>query len=176
MTQEEQLYALMAVAQEQQAAADASIKALRAEVDALGKASKNAFGGLSRDVKASVLEVAKEGIAAGVGPLNRAARDADLAADRLDQALSSVNWRTASIYTCTLFAVLLSFIGAGMWFLPTPAEISHLKAEKKYYEAEVAKLKTKMKVENCGDRKIPCVRVDLKKGAFGADGDYFILK
>ena len=78
-------------------------------------------------------------------------------------------------------AVLCSAIPAGMvhFMLPTEGEITALRVRRDALAEDVSRLErhgARGEWRSCGDPGRLCVRVDRRAPAYGADGDYLVVK
>lgn len=198
---EQELFGLMAIAQEQQKAASLALEQLEAQRTELDRTIVRA--------KAAVLEMEKAGHASAliiekatriavseavgsalddvrdqtkatlgdsVGPVVKAlegvAWRAENASDELQSAASSISWKWAGIWTLTSCALLATVVGVSMLLVPTPKEIADLRANVEYLEAKGGKIN----LTHCSPSKRLCAEIDIKADAWGENSQFRILK
>ena len=198
---EQELFGLMAVAQEQQKAAVVAIERLEAqraglehtveqaraavrEMEMAGKASaliieKATRTAVSEAVSSALVAVRDETVKAlggsvkpVVNALDGAAARALQAEQRLNQAAASFSWQWGAIWACTASLLLMVVLGAGLLFVPSPKEIAELRAQVKYLEEKGGKAVLK----RCGDDERLCAEIDLSADVWGKNGEFRILK
>ena len=201
---EDRLYALMEVAERQQALAQAALEGLAAERAALAREREALARGV-RDVQVgtqgavrvavadSLAGAATEGAAAvqaATGPLLSRLAGVAEQAGRADAALRRVvtwaSWRLlgwiVAVGAATVLLGWLASSGALWW---DTGAIQAARAEKAQLQAEVVEMRANRdgwikagalaKLERCDPGNRPCVRVDERAGAFGTASDYRVL-
>lgn len=201
---EDRLYGLMEVAERQQAAVQVALEGLAAERTALAREREALARGV-RDlqlgtqgaVRSAVAEglagAATEGVAAvqaATGPLLSRLAGVAEQAGQADAALRGVvawaSWRLLG-WMAAVVAVLV----LGGWLASTlvlwwdTGAIAAARVEKRQLQAEVAEMRANRdewvkagfvaKLERCGPKARPCVRVDERAGPFGTASDYRVL-
>lgn len=78
-------------------------------------------------------------------------------------------------------ATLSAIIGSASiaWYLPTPAEIERLRVQRDAMRTQVEQLEEAgggLALRRCGRELRWCVRVDRSAPAFGAEGDYRVVR
>jgi len=100
-------------------------------------------------------------------------------ADALRRLRRSANlriglWTIALTLLCTAIPLSLAW-----WLLPSPDEVSALRAKRDDLSSAVARLEqrgARIDLRRCGDNNRLCVRVDRKAPVYGAAGDYLVIK
>lgn len=198
---EQELFGLMAIAQEQQKAAALALEHLEAqrteldrtitraraavlEMEKAGhassliieKATRNAVSEALGRALDDVRDQAKTTLGNSVGPAVRALEAvtgrAENASDELQDAASSISWKWAGIWTLTSCALLATVIGVSMLLVPTPREIAELRANVEYLEAKGGKIN----LIHCGPSKRLCAEIDTKADVWGENRQFRILK
>lgn len=198
---EQELFGLMAVAQEQQQAAAVALEQLEAqragleqtvekaraavrEMEMAGKASaliiekatRLAVSEATSDALVTVRERAEKALGGAVQPavnaLSGAAGRAELAEQRLNQAASSFSWQWGALWAGTAALLLAVVLGIVLLLVPSPDEIATLRAEVADLEARGGKAVLTV----CGSEKRLCVEIDTKAAEYGEHGQYRILK
>lgn len=201
---EDRLYGLMEIAERQQAAVQAALEGLAAEraalegereklareVQALDLSLRTAVTGA---VTSSLAAAATEGVKAvqtATAPLLGELAGVTSTAGQAETALRRVvlwaSWRLLGwIMAATAALVLLGWLAstAVLWW--DTGAIGRAQVRKAQLEAEVAELqanreewaKTGMlgKLERCGPKSRPCLRVDERAGSFGDQADYRVI-
>jgi len=201
---EDRLYGLMEIAERQQAAVQAALDGLAAERAALeGERDKLAREVQALDVSlrtavrsavmGSLAAAATEGVKAVrtattplLGELAGVATTVGQAETALRRVVLWANWRLLGwIMATTAALVLLGWLAstAVLWW--DTGAIGRAQVHKAQLEAEVAELqanreewaKTGMlgKLERCGPKSRPCIRVDERAGSFGDQADYRVI-
>ena len=204
---EDRLYGLMEVAERQQAAAQATLEGLAAERaalarerEALARGVQGLQAGTQGAVRVAVADslagAATEGVAAvqaATQPLlSRLAGVAEQAREA-DAALRGVvEWASWRLLGWMAAAVALLVLGG--WVASTlvlwwdTGAIAAARAEKAQVQREVAEMRANRdewvkagilaKLERCGPKARPCVRVDESAGTFQAGGnaDYRVIR
>ncbi len=204
---EERLYGLIEIAERHQAAVQAALEGLAAERAALS-AERERLGqdvhGLTRNVRTAVLGAVAESMhgAAETGASALQAATGPLLG-RLEQVGTTAGQAEASLRRVVLWASwrLLGWGVAGiavlalLWWLASSAvlwwdagAIGEAQEQKGELEAQVAQLQATEdawekagmlgKIEPCGQRSRPCIRVNEGAGQFEADGhdDYRVIQ
>ena len=194
---EDRLYGLMEVAERQQAAAQATLEGLAAERVALARERETLArevqglqAGTQGAVRAAVAEslagAATEGVAAvqaATGPLLSRVDRVTEQAREADAALRGVvEWASWRLLGWIAAAVVLLVLGgwlasAGVLWWDTGA-IAAARAEKVQVQRKVAEMRANRdewvkagmlaKLERCGPKARPCVRINEGAGAFQA--------
>jgi len=202
---EDRLYELMEIAERQQAAVQAALEGLAAERaalarerEALARGVAGLQSGTQGAVRAAVADslagAATEGVAAvqaATGPLLSRLVGVAEQAGQADAALRGVvawaSWRLLG----WMAAVVVAALVLGGWLASTlvlwwdTGAIGAARVEKRQLQLEVAELRAsrdewaktgaQAKLERCGPKARPCVRVDEGAGAFGTASDYRVL-
>jgi hypothetical protein len=204
MDAQQQLFGLMAVAEEHQKAVKAAIDGLTAERAAFAKeraALSQAAASLSATASAALPAIQKAaGEAVGASVRQSLAGASDVAAKALGEAAKPVLGRLAGVVKAASDAEG-SLKNAGKWFawkwvslaagglagvcLVAYASLAWQMHQVEQLTAEAAELRAtvldlanrggRIQLTNCGDKKRLCVQVD-KKDVFGKDSDFLILK
>lgn len=198
---EQELFGLMAIAQEQQKAAALALEQLEAqrteldrtitkaktavlEMEKAGHASaliieKATRLAVSEAVKGALDDVSdktKDRLGESVGPavlaLEGAAGRAEKATDDLQDAASSISWKWTGIWALTGCALLATVVGVSMLLVPAPGEIADLRANVEYLEAKGGKIN----LTYCGPTKRLCAEIDTKADTWGENRQFRILK
>jgi len=202
---EDRLYGLMEIAERQQAAVQAALEGLAAERaalarerEALARGVAGLQSGTQGAVRAAVADslagAATEGVAAvqaATGPLLSRLVGVAEQAGQADAAFRGVvawaSWRLLG----WMAAVVVAALVLGGWLASTlvlwwdTGAIGAARVEKRQLQLEVAELRAsrdewaktgaQAKLERCGPKARPCVRVDEGAGAFGTASDYRVL-
>ena len=83
---------------------------------------------------------------------------AEQAEESLHQAASSISWKWAAIWASTSCVLLASIVGLSMLLVPSPNEISDLRANVAALEARGGKVQ----ISTCGPKSRLCARVNPK--------------
>ena len=83
---------------------------------------------------------------------------AEQAEESLHQAASSISWKWAAIWVSTSCVLLASIVGLSMLLVPSPNEISDLRANVAALEARGGKVQ----ISTCGPKSRLCARVNPK--------------
>lgn len=198
---EQELFGLMAVAQEQQQAAAAAIERLEAqragleqtveqaraavrEMETAGKAAaliieKATRIAVSEAVSSALVAVRDEivktlgvSVKPAVNALQGVTGRAELAEQRLSQAASSFSWQWGALWVCTAGMLLAVVLGIVLLVVPSPDEIARLRAEVADLEARGGKATLTV----CGPEKRLCAEIDPKATEYGERGQFRILK
>lgn len=198
---EQELFGLMAVAQEQQQAAAAAIERLEAqragleqtveqaraavrEMETAGKAAaliieKATRIAVSEAVSSALVAVRDEtvktlggSVKPAVSALEGVTGRAELAGRRLSEAASSFSWQWGALWVCTAGMLLAVVLGIVLLVVPSPDKIAALRAEAASFEARGGKAVLTM----CGPKKRLCAEIDTKATEYGEHGQFRILK
>jgi hypothetical protein len=198
---EQELFGLMAVAQEQQQAAAVALERLEAqragleqtieqaraavrEMEMAGKASaliieKATRLAVSEAVSGALVAVRDEtaqtlggSVKPAVSALEGVTGRAEQAEQRLSQAAASFSWQWGALWAGTAALLLLVVLGIVLLVVPSPAEIAALRAEVANLEARGGKAV----VTVCGPEKRLCAEIDLGAKPWGKDGQFRVLK
>ena len=198
---EQELFGLMAVAQEQQQAAAVALERLEAqragleqtieqaraavrEMEMAGKASaliieKATRLAVSEAVSGALVAVRDEtaqtlggSVKPAVSALEGVTGRAEQAEQRLSQAAASFSWQWGALWAGTAGLLLAVVLGIVLLVVPSPKEIAELRAKAEYLEERGGKVV----LTECGPKQRLCAEFDLKAGEYGKDGQYRILK
>lgn len=101
---------------------------------------------------------------------------AEKAEESLHQAASSISWKWAAIWGMTSCMLLASIMGLSMLLVPSPNEISDLRANVAALEARGGNIQ----LVQCGPSNRLCAKIDVKAnkstGGWGTEGQYMILQ
>ncbi|WP_125828570.1 hypothetical protein [Pseudomonas weihenstephanensis] len=200
---EQELFGLMAVAQEQQQAVNEALQKLEDRQAALNaiiaragtaveemnkaghasaliieKATRIAVEKAVQAALASVQQQTQSALADSINPAVKAlqgvAARAEKAEENLREAASSISWKWAAIWTFTACGLLATIMGLSMLLVPSPNVIADLRANVADLEARGGKVQ----LSTCGDQKRLCARIDPKaeKGLqYGQDGQRWLI-
>ena len=198
---EQELFGLMAVAQEQQQAAAVALERLEAqragleqtieqaraavrEMEMAGKASaliiekatrlavSEAVSGALVAVRDETVKTLGGSVKPAVSALEGVTGRAEQAEQRLSQAAASFSWQWGALWAGTAALLLLVVLGIVLLVVPSPKEIAELRAKAEYLEERGGKVV----LTECGPKQRLCAEFDLKAGEYGKDGQYRILK
>lgn len=201
---EQELFGLMAVAQEQQQAAAAAIERLEAqrvgleqtveqaraavrEMETAGKAAaliieKATRIAVSEAVSSALVAVRDEtvktlggSVKPAVSALEGVTGRAELAERRLSEAASSFSWQWGALWVCTAGMLLAVVLGIVLLVVPSPEKI----AEQRAVVAELEARGGRATLTTCGPKKQLCAEIDLeaeKVDTYGKQGQFRILK
>ncbi len=202
---EERLFGLVDIAERQQSVAQLALEGLAAERMAFAQERQqwaNAVGPLVQEIRSAVVSVLSDSLAnaaqsgteavkGAAEPLLDMLTDVSLEAKQAEAALRGVvqwaswrllGWGLASIGGLALLWWLA--VCAVLWW--DTSAIGAAQQQKMQLEAEIAELKANHegwiragvigKLEQCGPKKRPCVRVDEGAGSFGDKNDYRIIQ
>ncbi len=201
---DDRLYGLMEVAERQQAAVQAALEglaveraALAREREALARGVRDVQLGAQGAVRSAVAEslagAATEGVAAvraATGPLLTQLAGLTEQAEQADAALRGVvawaSWRLLGwVMAAVAGLVLLGWLASTLVLWWDGSAIAAARVEKAQLAAEVAEMQANRddwtkagfmaKLERCGPKARPCVRVDERAGPFGTASDYRVL-
>lgn len=198
---EQELFGLMAVAQEQQQAAAVAIERLEAqragleqtieqaraavrEMELAGKASaliiekatrlavSEAVSGALVAVRDETVKTLGGSVKPAVSALDGATARAEQAEQRLSQAAASFSWQWGALWAGTAALLLLVVLAVALILVPSPKEIAALRAKAEYLEERGGKVV----LTECGTKKRLCAEIDLGAGEYGKDGQFRVLK
>ena len=184
---EQDLYTLMVVAQDQQKAASDALQKLEdrqvalnvviaragtavEEMNKAGHASaliieKATRIAVEKAVQAALANVQQQtqstlsdSVTPAVKALQGVTARAEQAEESLHQAASSISWKWAAIWVSTSCVLLASIVGLSMLLVPSPNEISDLRANVAALEARGGKVQ----ISTCGPKSRLCARVNPK--------------
>ena len=184
---EQELFGLMAVAQEQQQAVSEALKNLEdrqvalnaviaragAAVEEMNKAGhasaliiekatriavEKAVQAALADVQQQTQSTLGDSVNPAVKALQGVTARAEKAEESLHQAASSISWKWAAIWAATSCMLLASIVGLSMLLVPSPNEIADLRADAAALEAQGGRVQLSV----CGDSKRLCARIDPK--------------
>ena len=201
---DEQLYGLMEIAERQQAAVQTALEGLAAERvalqgereqlaaerQALAQSTQTAVrvaveGSLERATRAGVqtVQAAAQPL---LGRLDRLADGAGQAEAALRRVVLWASWRLLGwgvVVIASLVLLLWLASCAVLWW--DAGAIGAAQARKLALEAEIAQMQANRdgwekagmlgKLEHCGPKSRPCIRVDEGAGGFGDRGDYRVI-
>jgi hypothetical protein len=175
MDDQDQLGAMFAVMEEQQAAVQSAIAGLAQERKAMGtaiEAIKNTSGTLQKATGDAAARAVMESI--GQAPkvaataLNQAAGALDEAAEQVRSAGSWLTFKAAASVAGVGLVMVLAMYVLGRFMMPSDAdrqEVAHLRAEKAELEASIADLAkrgARIKLNTCGNRL--CIEASSNQG------------
>lgn len=198
---EQELFGLMAVAQEQQQAAVVAIERLEAqragleqtveqaraavrEMELAGKAAaliieKATRIAVSEAVSSALVAVRDEtmrslggSVKPAVSALEGVTGRAELAEQRLSQAAASFSWQWGALWAGTAALLLAVVLGIVLLMVPSQGEIARLRAEVARLEAKGGKAVLTV----CGPEKRLCAEIETKGEGYGERGQFRILK
>jgi hypothetical protein len=189
MDTQQQIYNMMALADEQQKAVKDALDKLTAEREALAKERAAIAKAASEAVRQSLigasktLEDASKPIIDQLSGMVRAASEAE---GKLSGAVAAFGWRWAVLAgSAAAGAIVVVLVAAWLLTWWQRYQVSSLGEQKAQLQAEVTQLQAnadawskrggRAKLERCGDKSRLCVRVD-KRGAYGDEGDYYVLR
>ena len=203
-TAEDRLYGLMEVAERQQATVQVALDglvaeraALAREREALARGVAGLQAGTQGAVRAAVADslagAAVEGVAAvqaATGPLlarlDGVAAQAGVADAALRGVVAWASWRLLGwIAAAVALLVLGGWLASALMLWWDGGAIQAARVEKAQLQAEVAEMKVnrdewvkigaQAKLERCGPKARPCVRINEGAGVFGTASDYRVL-
>ncbi len=202
---EQELFGLMAVAQEQQQAATLVLKRLEAQQAELTQTIAKARSAVEEMSKAghasaliiekstriavekavqsaleSVQQQTRSALGDSVNPAVKALQGvtarAEQAEENLYQAASWISWKWAAVWAFTGCTLLAAIVGLSMLLVPTPNEIAGLRA----HVADLEKRGGKVQLSTCGPANRLCVRTNVSAnkstGGWSKEGDWMILQ
>jgi hypothetical protein len=201
---EDRLYGLMEIAERQQAAVQAALEGLAAERAALerergelARGVQDLAVGTRAAVRSAVSEslagAASEGVEAvqaATGPLLGELAGVTARAVQAEAALRGVvqwaSWRLLGwLVAVVALLVLLGWVASSAVLWWDTGAIAAARARKAELAAEVAAMQANRdewakagllgKLERCGPRARPCIRVDEGAGGFGDRADYRVI-
>jgi hypothetical protein len=142
----------------------------------LGQDSLERLAAHTRDLDAIVREEIRRTLAEELGSLASESRGAAQSLRRLRRAanLRTFLWAITAAAVCSAIAM-----GEAWWLIPSPRELTALRARRDALAASVARLRRQggsIDLRRCGARARLCVRVDRRAPAYGKDADYLIVK
>jgi len=200
---EQELYGLMAIANEQQQAAAIALEKLEAqrkELDATIASAKTAVLEMEKAGRASAIIIEKatriavteavsasleairdqtasalaDSVKPSVKALEGATKHAKQAGHELGEAAGSISWKWTGIWAFTGAVLLLTVVGLSMLLVPSPMEIADLRANVADLEARGGRVQ----LTTCGDSRRLCARIDPKaeKGdQYGQNGQRWMI-
>jgi hypothetical protein len=142
----------------------------------LGQESLERLAAHARELDGIVREEVRRTLAEELGSLASDSRRATEALQRLRRA---ANARTL-LWTAAVSAVCCAVAIVTVWeMLPSRRQMAALRARRNELTASIARLRALgggVELKRCGSRARLCVRVDRHAPAYGADGDYLIVK
>jgi hypothetical protein len=198
---EQELFGLMAVAQEQQQAATVAIERLEAqragleqtveqaraavrEMETAGKAAaliiekatriavSEAVSGALVAVRDETVKTLGGSVKPAVSALDGATARAEQAEQRLSQAAASFSWQWGALWAGTAALLLLVVLGVVLLVVPSQKEIAALRAEVDNLETRGGKATLTV----CGPKKRLCAEIETKGEGYGERGEFRILK
>lgn len=175
MDEQQKLFGLMALAEEQQKAVQAAIEGLKGQQSAMLQA-----------VQTGTAQAVNEAARPLIGELSGVVQAASQAEGKLSGAVTAFGWRWALLVGClgsgAIVALLVSAWLAVWWQRYQVEDLAEQKAalleevgELRANAEDWAKRGGRAKLETCGDAGRLCVRVDKSIG-YGEGGDYFVLR
>ena len=202
---EQELFALMAIAQEQQKAVDAALSKLalrqielealivRANKAAAGieQASQNAASTIQKTTQSAVeqgIKAALERVSEqtrftlgqAIDPAANALKEVtELVIDtdkRLHHTKNSLGWKFFGILTMVACLMLATTVGLAKLFVPSLEEIADLKST----VASLERHGGRVQLTTCGDDRRLCAKINVKAKTngdiYGKDGEWMILQ
>jgi len=152
---------LMEAAHAQQALADAALERLNAHLRELDTVVRDEI----RHTLVEELQIV----------VNESKRSAEaLRALRRSANLRTGFWSLGLTLMCSAIPLSLAW-----WLLPSPSEVSTLRAKRDDLASAVARLEqrgARVDLRRCGEGSRLCVRVDRKAPVYGVAGDYLVVK
>ena len=152
---------LMEAAHAQQALADAALERLNAHLRELDTVVRDEI----RHTLVEELQIV----------VNESKRSAEaLRALRRSANLRTGFWSLGLTLMCSAIPLSLAW-----WLLPSPSEVSVLRAKRDDLASAVARLEqrgARVDLRRCGEGNRLCVRVDRKAPVYGAAADYLVVK
>ena len=189
MDAQQQLFGLMAVAEEHQKAVKAAIDGLTAERAALAKEraavaqAAASVAGVAGDVRKAAADAipamqraAGEAAKPVIGSLSGVVQAASDAEGSMRNAGAWFAWKWVAVAAGGLVGVCLVAYVSLAWQLHQVSNLREEKAELEANVADLAKRGGRAKLEKCGDQNRLCVRIDKSAGGFGKDSEYAVLK
>jgi len=152
---------LMEAAQAQQALAATSLDRLREHTSGLDAIVRE-------EIRATLLE-----------EMQALSDEGQRAAEALRRLQRSANLRLIAWSVAVLSAAVLLPCAIVWWLLPTGAEILALTARRDELAANIARLSRQggnVELRHCGTTQRLCVRVERSAPAYGAAGDFLVVK
>ena len=110
------------------------------------------------DVQQQTQSTLSDSVTPAVKALQGVTARAEQAEESLHQAASSISWKWAAIWVSTSCVLLASIVGLSMLLVPSPNEISDLRANVAALEARGGKVQ----ISTCGPKSRLCARVNPK--------------
>lgn len=132
--QEEQLYALMAVAEQQQQAIDQAIRQLE-------QTKKQILEITAAQTQHTVDIAIKNGLQQGTEQLINTARQLHQLHKRIDHSLDSLSWKLISIGLAIFLILVIGLMGFLAWYVPSLDEIQQRRADVKKLEPYALQLR-----------------------------------
>lgn len=179
---EQELFGLMAVAEEQQKAVNAAIAGLAQERRALASAIES-IKRAAADVPKAAGEAASTALRETTGQATKTAQNSiNQAAEALNGAIGDVksagawlSWKLAGVIALVGGAVVLALYLVGLALMPAADEIRGLRAERAELQANIAELKRhggKIKLSTCGPTDRLCVEITPAQGDAQGQRDF----
>lgn len=198
---QEKIFALMALAEEQQKSAQGAAQELALTAQTLTIATttltqlapvlERAVAQAMGQSLAGVSRIAAASLESAAGPilskLDGVTHQAEAAETKLKGAVAWFSWKWAGIVSASItamFVVWWLLAQALLWWqrdavdqlhaqrAALTRDIAQLQAQARAYEARAGRAM----LTTCGAANRLCVRVDRQAGAFGAEGDYMVLR
>lgn len=198
---EQELFGLMAVAQEQQKAAAEAAEQLKAQQAELEKtieraraavasmeasgqktgqliqqgaqhAVSEAVSGALGAIRGEVMRSVGGAVKPAVTALEGVSGRAEQAGQVLNRAASGFSWKWFSMWVLAACLLLATVLGIASLLVPSPGEIRELRATAEAWE----QIGGKVNWTYCGDDRRLCAEIDTRAGAYGKDSQYRILK
>lgn len=198
---EQELFGLMAVAQEQQKAAAEAAEQLKAQQAELEKtieraraavasmeasgqktgqliqqgaqlAVSEAVSGALEAIRGEVVSSVGGAVKPAVTALEGVSGRAENAGRLLNDAANGFSWRWATLWALSAALLLVTVMGLVLLLVPTPNEIRDLRATAEDLERRGGKVV----LTYCGDDRRLCAEVETKGNGYGENGQFRILK
>jgi cell division protein FtsL len=183
---EQDLFGLMAVAEEntkaatlavgnianERAALADTITNLNTQITALKAAVENAA---AKGVKDSITQAPKE----AATTLSDATKALKKAAGDLKSSAHWLSWQLVVLVAIVCVAMVVTAYSLARYMTPSNAQIEAKRTEVAELETNIASLKkrgARIELSTCGEKSRLCARVDVKAGVFGESSDYVILQ
>ena len=142
----------------------------------LGRESLERLATHTRDLDVIVRDEIRRTLAEELGSVASESRCVALSLQRLRRAanVQVLLWTVSIATVCSAVA-----IGEAWWMLPSQREIAALRAQHDALAADIARLQAhggSIDLRRCGAGARLCVRVDRDAPAYGAGGDFRIVK
>ena len=133
-----------------------------------------------RSATAELAEVVREEVRrAAVAELQSLAADSNRASQALREVRRAANLRVLVWSVCVTTVCSMIPLGLACWIIPSPAEISALRARHDELLTRIANLEQRggrIDLRRCGTGARLCVRVDRKAPTFGEQSDYLVVR